>query len=235
MKFASFVSTAVATFVVSMAYVSPAQAALQARDVGNTGSTNAFYDTTLNVTWYDVNSGGMSWENAKVWASSLNVGGTTGWRLPSMSGANLNPSYSYDGSTAWGHNVLGSSSEIASLFFDTLGNKSYYDTSGNADQAGWGLTNKGGFQNLQTTIYWLNAEFAPITSSAWGFVAGEGAQSPNLKSFQLYALAVHNGDVVAQVPEPESYVMLLAGLGLIGVVSRRRTTNPIAESGLPVS
>lgn len=33
--------------------------------------------------------------------------------------------------------------------------------------------------------------------------------------------------VTAPVPEPETYAMLLAGLGVIGVVSRRRTTKSI--------
>ncbi len=35
------------------------------------------------------------------------------------------------------------------------------------------------------------------------------------------------GGVVSNIPEPETYATLLAGLGLIGVVSRRRTTKPI--------
>ena len=37
-------------------------------------------------------------------------------------------------------------------------------------------------------------------------------------------MAVHSGDtgtVVANVAEPETYAMLLAGLGLIGVMRRR--------------
>ena len=39
-------------------------------------------------------------------------------------------------------------------------------------------------------------------------------------------MAVHSGDVgtvVANVPEPETYAMLLAGLGLIGAIGRRRS------------
>ncbi len=41
--------------------------------------------------------------------------------------------------------------------------------------------------------------------------------------------------VVTAVPEPETYAMLLAGLGLLGVVQRRRTAKPIVETGPPVS
>ena len=40
--------------------------------------------------------------------------------------------------------------------------------------------------------------------------------------------------VLAAVPEPETYAMLLAGLGLIGVVSRRRSIKSVV-AGLPVS
>ena len=44
-----------------------------------------------------------------------------------------------------------------------------------------------------------------------------------------------NSPTVTAVPEPETYAMLLAGLGLIGVVGRRRTTKSIVNAGLPVS
>jgi len=37
-----------------------------------------------------------------------------------------------------------------------------------------------------------------------------------------YYFQVRNGVITAPVPEPETYAMLLAGLGLVGVVSRRR-------------
>lgn len=60
---------------------------LQARDLdGNLANgPEAFYDTTLDVTWLaDANQNGpMNWEAAKTWAANLNVNGVTGWRLPS--------------------------------------------------------------------------------------------------------------------------------------------------------
>jgi len=37
-----------------------------------------------------------------------------------------------------------------------------------------------------------------------------------------YYFQVRNGVITAPVPEPETYAMLLAGLGLVGVMSRRR-------------
>jgi hypothetical protein len=36
-----------------------------------------------------------------------------------------------------------------------------------------------------------------------------------------YALTINNATVTA-VPEPESYAMLLAGLGLMGAIARRK-------------
>lgn len=44
-----------------------------------------------------------------------------------------------------------------------------------------------------------------------------------VENFYAFTVGV-NGDVIA-VPEPESYAMLLAGLGLIGFIARRRNQN----------
>ncbi|MDE2599788.1 MAG: PEP-CTERM sorting domain-containing protein [Rhodocyclaceae bacterium] len=51
-------------------------------------------------------------------------------------------------------------------------------------------------------------------------VAGEGWRSSS-----FIEAPRHNGlvNITAAVPEPESYVMLLAGLGLVGTVIRRRS------------
>jgi len=221
MKFTSVIGTAAATVVLSLACAVPAHAALQARDIGNTGATNAFYDTTLNVTWLDMASGALNWNQANTWASNLNVGGVTGWRLPTMTVANPDPSYSYDGSTATGYNVPGSSSEMASLFFNTLGNMSTVNTLGGR-QMGAGLANTGGFQNLQSSVYWLGTEYVRDPSSTWIFLTSYGRQNYFGKDNQYSALAVHSGDV-APVPEPETYAMLLLGLGVVGAISRRRS------------
>lgn len=76
----------------------------------------------------------------------------------------------------------------------------------------------------------LGAEHAPDTTPAsWSLFTNSGGQSANLKFPQYYDMAVRNGDVgavVASVPEPETYAMLLAGLGLIGVVGRKRLAQP---------
>ncbi|MDR2015440.1 MAG: THxN family PEP-CTERM protein [Azoarcus sp.] len=56
-----------------------------------------------------------------------------------------------------------------------------------------------------------------LTTSCYGFKTAESAQTTIQFGFSVTATPV--------VPEPETYVMLLAGLGLVGaVVSRRRDT-----------
>ena len=167
----------------------------------------------------------MDWDNATNWAANLTTGTGTkavdDWRLPTMA---ANPSYgeSYDGSTSTGYNVPGSSSEMASLFFKTLGNKSNVDTSGNY-QAGGGLTNTGSFQNMQSSGYWLGTEYVPSPNRAWTFHTGLTNQLGSDKGYAAWsAMAVRSGDVMAAVPEPETYMMLLLGLGAVGALSRRR-------------
>lgn len=195
------------------------------------------YDTTLNVTWLrNANvAGAMNWNNAMSWAANLVTGsGTTAisdWRLPNMADPAAVRNWSYGGTNA-GYNVAPSSSEMASLYFSTLGNKSHVDTSG-VWQPGDGLTNVGSFQNMQYHVYWLGTEYAPSSSDAWLFVTTDGGQNAGPKSHpdnQFYALAVRNGDV-APVPEPETYAMLLAGLGVLGaVVRRRQSDNALRDS-----
>ncbi|MFZ4703951.1 MAG: hypothetical protein ACOYMG_28230 [Candidatus Methylumidiphilus sp.] len=62
-----------------MGFASTAEAALIARLGGL-----AVYDTDRNITWLaNANANGlMNWTGANAWAAGLNVGGFTGWRLP---------------------------------------------------------------------------------------------------------------------------------------------------------
>jgi hypothetical protein len=206
---------------------------LQARDINlnAVAATDAsavyLYDTTLDVTWLrnaNVN-GAMDWNTANTWAADLVTGSgaaaISDWRLPTMADPAAAMNCTYSG-TNCGANVAPSSSEMANLFYSTLGNKSWYNTSGVGPQVGWGLTNVGSFQNMQSFVYWLGAEYSPGSDSAWNFATANGYQGGNIKTLQLSAMAVRPGDVLSPVPEPETYAMLLAGLGLIGAIGRRR-------------
>ncbi len=198
------------------------------------------YDKTLDITWLrdananvtgkvtaDANAsvnGAMNWNTAMSWATNLVTGsGATAisdWRLPTMTDPAADENCS-SGCINSGYTPATSSSEMASLFFGTLGNKYYYDANGNA-QLGYGLINAGSFQNMQTSVYWLGTEYASRTTNTWQFNTGMGWQYSFSKEQSLFATAVRPGDVLAPVPEPEAYAMLLAGLGVIGAVARRR-------------
>lgn len=219
MKFRPMLGTATAIFTLSLACVLPVHSELQTQWIGNSG-VRGYYDTTLDVTWLDMAGQPRTWDAASAWVKSLNVGGVTGWRLPTMA-APLPGAQCSNNGTHCGYNVATSSSEIADLFFDTLGNKSFVNTSG-ATQVGFGLSNTGGLRGLQSGILWLS-EYTPNSNIAWFFDTRYGYQYVANKNEQFYALAVHSGNVMAPVPEPEIYAMLLAGLALVGSLSRRRS------------
>ena len=168
------------------------QTTLQARDINGDGTTDAFYDTQLNITWladgnaaagsgFDATYGGgrMTWGESRAWAASLNVYGTTGWRWPTMidTGVAGCDFFSYGGGTDCGYNVQTISadgqtvySELAHLFYATLGNlaycapgSTYYSClAAGGLQPGWGLTNTANFRNLQGHAYWSGLPCAPL-------------------------------------------------------------------------
>jgi len=174
----------------------------------------------------------MTWNTAEAWIAAMNaynggVGylGYDDWRLPTMvdtgtSGCN----FAYSG-TDCGYNVQTGSaattvySEMASLFYDTLGNLAYYDTSGSGPQSGSGLTNTGPFSHVQPGNDWSGLEYAPAPGSAWRFGFGGGLQGASDKSYEYYAWAVRPGDVAA-APAPGT--ALLMALGLWGLCAGRR-------------
>jgi hypothetical protein len=79
------------------------------------------------------------------------------------------------------------------------------------------------FSNIQqSNFYWSGTE-APFTGSkkASVFYFSYGYQGPESQQYYSYAWAVRDGDVAA-IPEPETYAMMLAGLGLVGAMARHR-------------
>lgn len=215
------------------------EATLQGRDLdGNAlNGFEAYYDTALNITWLaDANlaktsghdaDGMMSWSAASAWAANLNVGGVTGWRLPTLvdSGAPGCAQIANSDSDC-GYNASTSTSELAHMFYVTLGNKGQNSPSGTT-QSGSGLTNSGAFANLQSGPYWTGVE-VPSTGYAWFFGTGKGIQNVSPQGNAYFAWAVHAGDVASQVgtpspvPEPESLALVLAGIGATLLMRRRR-------------
>jgi hypothetical protein len=232
---------------------------LQGRDLdGNLSTAEAYYDTVLGITWLaDANyaqtsgydpDGLMTWDTAANlvtgWAATLNPygSGITGWRLPTVSpvdgttaddantsnigtedrGYNISaPGTLYAGSTA---------SEMAHLFYNTLGDKGFCDPTTSTDsscsgpQAGYGLSNTGPFSNVQSNAYWSATDYAPNSTLVFDFLFDIGNQNINFKVNDHYAWAVHAGDVGASVvPVPAAAWLFGSGLiGLVGLGRQRR-------------
>ncbi len=224
-----------------LALGSSAQAALLGRDLnGSPGSFEAYYDTVLDITWLananlaDTNAfgvsginadGTMNWAKANEWIAAMNSAaylGISDWRLPTVTDTGTSGcNFAYTG-TDCGYNVDLSTGEMAHMFYSTLGNLAYYNTSGSGSQPGWGLTNTGPFSNLKPNYYWSGTTYAPNPSLAWVFLFGSGYQDGYDKSGSYYAWAVRPGD--ALVPVPAAVWLFGSALGVMGVLRRRSLT-----------
>jgi hypothetical protein len=201
----------------------------------NLAATNNFGVSGIAANGY------MNWSTAKSWIAAMNAANYLGhndWMLPTVSpvagGSNWNYNYSTNGTTDLAYNVSGQASLMGYMYYQNLGLKGANSPSGvfqpNFGIYGNGITggqaNVGLVNNLQSNVYWSGTAYAPDPANiAWTFDTYNGLQDIYYHASAMAVWGVRAGtaaDIAATVPEPESYAMLLAGIGLMGVIPRRR-------------
>lgn len=209
----------------------PAQAALQGRDFdGDTNTVEAFYDTDFNITWlanglaaqgtsFDdgtyTGDGRLTWQSAMNWAGSLTLGGKSDWRLPKAIFPDPTCSVN-NGFASYGSPCKGS--ELGHLSWDE----------GVTQATPKGFTHAWGGHDW----IWTQTEYDEPGNPGAVYVytltarvqGGDWADSPTYGKDQIFALAVHDGDVgtaISPVPEPETYALMLSGLAMLGFIGRR--------------
>ena len=226
-----------------------AGAALHGRNLdADTSTFEAYYDDVLNITWmanaslsltesfgvpgsFDL---GIERSTAFAWIDAMNAAhylGFADWRLPAtrpINGSDYVLELRGDGSSdvgagmsAPGTPYAGSTaSEMAHLYYVTLGNLPGLDVSANptpcfitglADC----LVNPGPFDiRLDRQPYFWSGTTTP-DGYAFAFDFGRGLQAAANTPGHAFAWAVRDGDVAA-IPEPETWALLVAGLVAIG-------------------
>ena len=202
----------------------------------------AYYDDVLDITWIaDGNflrngpngySGGINtWSNVNNWVNNLEVSGITGWRLPTaLDTGPTGKDYSYGG-TDTGYNVQTTDgttvySEMASLFYNTLGNIAPIDINGNATVGFDGTYNSGPFTDFgNIASYWVASVTDPTSvANAWVFAVNgsSGSQVDPYNYGSFAAMVVHDGDIGA-VPIPAAVWLFGSGLiSLVGFARRKK-------------
>ncbi|MDP1674713.1 MAG: PEP-CTERM sorting domain-containing protein [Burkholderiales bacterium] len=215
----------VATAILLMSALQPALATTITFDEYSANNSNSALSSLyapLGVTFGGSNSG--------IW-DGLSAGDIGNWALE---GSN--------GSAFLGNNGFNNGgSYVTSIYFETLMSNVSFDVSrSNGSAAGQSLIasayNGSDLLSSQTILLgavnsWTSIAFGYgsissliITGSTTGF-SPFGLDNLQFNNTVLGGLDLGDNNVTA-IPEPETYALMLAGLGLLGVVARRRRSQP---------
>lgn len=206
-----------------------ASAQLQERDFNNDGAVDAYYDVAQDLTWLaDANYGGSSGtlrsdpllapgnsrlRDALSWAAQLDVQGVTGWRLPQSFVPDLAGRCGAGDVMACIGRVT-FESELSRLYDQVGASSPFLNT----------LSPGGGYAHWTGNIFQGGGGPGQSFVQLVQFGSGQRIVTDETNVPFGLAWAVHDGDVgsVAPIPEPSTYVLMLAGLAAVGFVVRRR-------------
>jgi len=205
---AAKVAISAATAAALLGVAGTAQAVFQGRDatgaasgsctVTGAGKCTYFYDIVLDITilnnW---NIGSGTWSASAAPSSAQALAASAGLTASGLTGWVL--------PTGDGGAAAGASNQYLSIW-NSVGSTFA------------GLS--GQFDGVRTDFYWSGSVFDP--SLAWYFYAVNGGQNVDIQNYPLFAVAVRPGDVVAAIPEPQTYALMLMGLGALLLAQRRR-------------
>jgi hypothetical protein len=171
------------------------------------------------------NNGTATWYGAVAFVNYLNhvsYAGSTQWRLPAIVDTGA-PGCSFPlNNIDCGYNVDTSTGEMATLYYDELGAKAVKDVNGNYQFDIAGIPDTAYFDNEVRDIYWTSQQSVANPNSAWIFATDDGVQMDGYgKSSHTYVWAVTSA-LAVPVPEADSVAMLMAGLGLLVLMARRK-------------
>ena len=212
---------------------------------------SAVLDTTTNLMWVSnanlaatntfgvsgISAGGaMSYSTAQAWIAAMNAAsylGYSNWILPTalpVNGSSYNMVYSTNGATDFSYNISApgsaypgtQASQMAYLFYNSLGNVGYRDINGNLSP-GFGSNSYGLFTNVQSAnngFYWTGNADTTTPGNYLDFSLYSGGQASNAgtTASSIYAIAVRS----ASTPIPSPGSLALLGLGLTGFAGFRR-------------